>query len=121
MEKKFSKFNIIETGYLKYDKLWLKNIIINKKKKENNIFISCWICQDADDFDQYKKQINDIMDVCTKIPKFEILMIDPLTNNFELKILNLYNKKKWKFVDDYHTNLIYLSDICICRFSSLKS
>ena len=42
-KKKFSKFNIIETGYLKYDKLWLKNIISNKKKnkKKKNIFISC--------------------------------------------------------------------------------
>lgn len=121
-KKKFSKFNIIETGYLKYDKLWLKNIIINKKKKKKKIiFLSlAGFVKDADDFDQYKKQINDIMDVCTKIPKFEILIsAHPLTNNFELKkILNLYNKKKWKFVDDYHTNLIYLSDICICRFSS---
>ena len=62
------------------------------------------------------------MDVCTKIPKFEILIsAHPLTNKLELKkILNLYSKKKWKLVDDYHLNLVYLSDICICGFSSAQ-
>ncbi len=120
-KKKSPKCNIIETGYLKYDKLWLKNIISNEKKnKRKIIFLSLAGYDKAFDFDEYKQQVKDIMDVCTKIPKYEILIsAHPLTNKLELKkILNLYSKKKWKLVDDYQLNLIYLSDICICGFSS---
>lgn len=118
---KFQNTNIIETGYLKYDKLWLKNIISKKiKNKKKIIFLSLAGYDKGFDFDKYKQQIKDVMDVCTNIPKFEILIsAHPLTNKLELKkILNLYNKKKWKLVDGYHLSLVYLSDICISGLSS---
>ena len=121
-KKKFPNTNIIETGYLKYDKIWL-NKIINKKNKQNKktIYLSLsGFVKEKHDFDKYKEQIKDIMDVCTEIPETKIIIKNhPTTNELELKkILNLYPYKKWKIMDDHQLNLIKVSDICVALNSS---
>jgi len=124
-QKKFPGYNIFETGYLKYDKLWLKKIILkkNKKYKKNNkkIFLSLsGFVKNKHNYSKFIQQIKDIMDVCTQIPKLEIcIRCHPTTNNLELKkILSLYSKKKWKLVNENQLNLIRNSDVCVTLFSS---
>ena len=120
--KKFPNTNIIETGYLKYDKVWI-NKIINKKNKKNKkiIYLSLsGFVKEKHDYNKYKKQIKDIMDVCTEISDVNIIIKNhPTTNELELKkILNLYPYKKWKIIDDHQQNLINVSDICVALNSS---
>lgn len=121
-QKKLPKHNIIETGYLKYDRLWLKKIISKKKKKNKKIiFLSLsGFVKWKHNYHKYKQQIKDIMDVCVEISGLEIFIkCHPTTNKLELKkILSLYSNKKWKLVNDNQFNLISISDICVVLFSS---
>jgi hypothetical protein len=120
--KKFPKTNIIETGYLKYDKFWLKKIIPKTIKNKEKIILISYAGYEKEKFDykKYRNQVIDIMEICTKIPKTKtIFKIHPTTKKKELlKILKLYPQKNWELVNDNHLYLTKISDVCVSIYSS---
>ena len=122
---KFLKSNIIEAGYLKYDKSWIKKIISKKIKKTRKIIYVSYsgFVPSKHDFEKYLEQTKNIMDICIEIPSAIILFkIHPITDKKKLlNILSSYPKNKWKLVND---NQIYLASICdvyIALYSSTAS
>lgn len=120
---KIGKINIIITGYLKYDKLWLKKILRKKikKKKEKIIYFSCkGFIRNLDNYEKYDQQIRSLMDIVNKIQNLKVLFkLHPSTKIEELKkILENYPKNKWKFSNDNQQNLINLSDVVISTYNS---
>ena len=124
-QNKFLNSNIIEAGYLKYEKSWVKNYLVKKIKKTKKIKKIIYISyrgynSSVMQLDKYVEQTIDIMDICTKIPNTMILFkIHPMTDRTELlKILNLYSKKKWKLVNDSQIYLAKICDVYIAMFST---
>jgi len=120
--KKFLDSNIIEAGYLKYDKSWIKKLLIKKiKKSKKIIYISHQgFVASRMYFKKYTEQTKIIMDICSKIPEIKIIIKNhPMTPKKELlKILNMYPKKKWKLVDDNQTYLAQICDVYISMWDS---
>ena len=119
---RFSKSNIIEAGYLKYEKSWVKKFLIKKKQKSKKIIYISYqgFVAKKMHLQKYIQQTKDVMDVCTSISGLQILIkTHPMTDKKELlKILNNYPQKKWKLVNYSQT---YLANICDVYLSMWES
>ena len=121
-KNKFLNSNIIEAGYLKYEKSWVKNYSVKKIKKTIKIIYISYQGYNPSvmQLDKYIEQTMDIMNICSKIPNIKVLFkIHPMTDKTQLlKILNDYPKTKWKLVNDSQIYLAKICDLYIAMFST---
>jgi len=120
------KQKIIFTGYLKYQKWWIKKILSeNSIKKPTNSFIILVITRPPrnikkGDFskESYRFLVSSIMQISSKIKNsLVIFKTHPNTEGFETKFLKSillnYNNKSWKVLNTHTLKLAKISDICI--------
>lgn len=118
---KFPKFNIIESGYLKYDRIWLNKFLPKKNNIKNKIaVISYRGFHKGINFKNYKDQVISLMNTLINFKNFKVIFkIHPMTSTKELEeILHNYPKDKWEISTENQLFLIYKSDLFISFYSS---
>ena len=114
--------NIFICGYPKYDKVWIRNILKEKKKKKNQkiIFFSYKGLQKNNDKEKYFEQVRSFMNICSKIKNVYVkIKIHPFTDkNILSKILKEYPNTQWGFYDDHLFKLINNCNLFVSYYFS---